>query len=132
LPVANPRSSRLKTCARICALGLVAALTTATALATSPRLDAIRPAGGPRGSELELRFEGARLENAEDIIFYSPGFEVVQLQPATKTNACAARPHCAGWPPGRTLVARAHGQRGVGSASVLREPVSQPRGKGAE
>jgi hypothetical protein len=69
----------------------VAALTTATALATSPRLDAIRPAGGPRGSELELRFEGARLENAEDIIFYSPGFEVVQLQPATKTNACAAR-----------------------------------------
>src|SRR5437879_4066219 len=66
-------------------LGLILGLG-ATAEATSPRLNSTSPAGGQRGTEVELRFNGQRLEDAQELVFYSPGIEVLKLDHA-KTNA---------------------------------------------
>jgi len=41
----------------------------------SPQLTAISPTGGQRGTEMMLRFQGSRLEEAEEIMVYGPGFE---------------------------------------------------------
>src|SRR5436853_5028277 len=47
--------------------------------ATSPHLAAINPTGAQRGSELEVNFSGERLQDAEEIICYEPGIQVVKL-----------------------------------------------------
>jgi pre-peptidase len=52
------------------------------ALATGPQLSSITPPGGQRGTELEVRFNGERLDDAQEIVFYGPGIEVLEL----KTN----------------------------------------------
>ena len=49
---------------------------------SSPALSLILPRGCQRGAEHVLAFRGARLADAEEIFFYSPGFEVVKLEPA--------------------------------------------------
>src|SRR5260370_2210960 len=55
------------------------------AQANSPKLNSISPSGGQRGAEMEIRFNGQRLENAPGIIFYSPRSELPKLGPA-RTN----------------------------------------------
>jgi hypothetical protein len=55
------------------------------AQATSPKFNSTTPSGAQRGTELELRCNGARLEDAQELIFYSPGIEVLKFEPA-KTN----------------------------------------------
>jgi len=65
---------------RIFALGLFAMAT--GALATGPRLNSISPPGGQRGTELEVKFNGERLDDAQEVVFYGPGIEAVDL----KTN----------------------------------------------
>ena len=60
------------------------------AQATGPKLNSITPAGGQRGSELEVKFSGARLHDAKDIIFYSPGFNVRDLD-TSRTNSIRAQ-----------------------------------------
>ncbi|WP_165245840.1 PPC domain-containing protein [Paludisphaera soli] len=57
---------------------LVVALTLAAAFASaargsSPSLTAIRPMGGQRGTEVEVVFSGARLGDAQEVLFYQPG-----------------------------------------------------------
>ena len=47
------------------------------ALAASPRLSIINPRGSQRGTEAVLTFSGSQLGDGEQILFYSPGFEVV-------------------------------------------------------
>ena len=64
--------------------GLLLALAV-SAGAVSPKLTSTSPAGGQRGRELEIRFNGLRLEDAQEVIFYSPGLEVVKLD-TSKTN----------------------------------------------
>ena len=59
-------------------LGLAAAFT--TALAIDPRLSSISPAGVQVGKEVVLTFNGSRLDDAEEILFYKKGFEVVKLE----------------------------------------------------
>src|SRR5258708_27687162 len=54
--------------------------------ANSPKLNSISPSGGQRGAEMEIRFNGQRLESAQGVIFFSPGIEVLKLDPA-RTNA---------------------------------------------
>ncbi len=51
--------------------------------ATSPHLASIQPAGVQRGTELELSLEGDRLQDAEQIICYEPGVEVLKLSLVT-------------------------------------------------
>src|SRR4051812_9958302 len=67
---------------------LACALATA-AQATSPKFSSTAPSGGQRGTEVELRCNGSRLDDAQEIIFYSPGIEVLKLD-ASKTNSLKA------------------------------------------
>src|SRR6187401_2825971 len=48
-------------------------------LAVSPKLNSTTPSGGQRGTDLELRFNGARLGDTKEIIFYFPGIEAVKM-----------------------------------------------------
>jgi len=48
--------------------------------AASPSLGSIIPRGGQRGSELELNFNGDRLADVKEILFYSPGFSLVEFK----------------------------------------------------
>ena len=47
--------------------------------ATSPGLSLITPRGGQRGTELEAVFQGERLGDAQEILFYEPGIGVVSM-----------------------------------------------------
>ncbi len=51
------------------------------AMASSPQLTVITPRGVTRGTEAELTFHGARLADAEEILFYEPGLKVLELKP---------------------------------------------------
>jgi hypothetical protein len=55
-------------------------LLTPTVQAASPALSAIRPVGGQRGTELEITLSGARLGDAQEIIYYQPGITTVSLK----------------------------------------------------
>lgn len=48
--------------------------------AASPTLSTILPRGAQRGTEAVLTFSGARLEDAEEILFYEPGVEVTKIE----------------------------------------------------
>jgi hypothetical protein len=47
--------------------------------ASSPALSNIIPRGGQRGTELEVTLNGARLEDAQELLIYQPGIEVAGL-----------------------------------------------------
>jgi hypothetical protein len=64
------------------AASAILATSSSGALAADPALGAIVPYGGQRGSELEVQFQGARLGDAQQILIYEPGIEVVSLEPA--------------------------------------------------
>ena len=48
--------------------------------AMDPALGAITPVGIQRGVETEVIINGARLSDAEQFLFYTPGFEVKKLE----------------------------------------------------
>jgi hypothetical protein len=48
--------------------------------ASSPGLGSITPRGGQRGTEMAMLFSGARLSDAKEILFYTPGFSVTKLE----------------------------------------------------
>ena len=56
------------------------------AAAADPNLSIILPRGGQRGAEHVFRFSGARLDDAQEIFFYEPGFEVLEIKPADANN----------------------------------------------
>src|SRR5262249_6372693 len=58
--------------------------------AVAPKLSSTAPAGGQRGTELDLKLNGARLDDAQEIVFYSPGIQVLKFD-ASKTNSIKAR-----------------------------------------
>lgn len=66
------------------ALGLVVLFSLAAvpslAVAVQPSLGAIAPYGFQRGTEVEATFSGARLGDAHELLFYSPGINVVELK----------------------------------------------------
>jgi Bacterial pre-peptidase C-terminal domain len=71
---------------RISAFGFLFAATflfCCAAPAASPHLADISPTGGQRGTELALRFKGERLEDAEEVLCYEPGIEVLKLNTVT-------------------------------------------------
>lgn len=77
---------------RFCILSAVLVVASAaSALASDPTLTVITPRGVQRGGEHVLTFTGARLKDAEEILFYEPGFEVVKIEPhATSANVITA------------------------------------------
>src|SRR5262245_54530679 len=60
-----------------------------TAQAASPSLTALRPVGGQRDSELEVLFSGARLGDAQEILYYQPGISTISLTKVDDNNVKA-------------------------------------------
>jgi len=58
--------------------------------AVAPSLSAVTPYGFQRGTEVEVSFAGARLGDAQELMFYSPGFKVAELK-AEKDNLVKAK-----------------------------------------
>lgn len=67
-----------------------AALMTASALAASPQLTRIAPAGAQRGTEVEIQLSGARLGDAQALLLNEAGIEVKQVEPV-KDNQVKVR-----------------------------------------
>lgn len=61
---------------------LLAGRLAAPAWAASPRLNVITPRGVQRGTEQILTFHGSNMHDAEGVLFYEPGCEVVQVEPS--------------------------------------------------
>src|SRR5437899_8237970 len=59
------------------------------AQAASPNLAAITPRGGQRGTDMVLSFNGARLSDAKEILFYYPGITVTKLEVVNDTQVKA-------------------------------------------
>jgi len=70
---------RMKPSAILCAI-LAGALGAGEACAASPSLGSVSPRGGQRGTEITIHLNGARLADAEEVLFYSPGFAVSKLE----------------------------------------------------
>ena len=58
---------------------LLSLLAVPSARAASPSLTAIRPIGGQRGSEVEITLSGARLGDAQEILWYQTGIETQSI-----------------------------------------------------
>jgi len=70
-------------CVQLVAAGLL--LAAVKARAVEPHLVSVLPTGGQRGAEMEVSFHGERLQDAEEIIWYEPGLEVLKLGLVTNT-----------------------------------------------
>jgi hypothetical protein len=62
-------------------LSCVLLLSASAAFAASPRLSIILPRGLQRGNEVTLTFSGSLLQDAQEVFFYEPGFEVTKIEP---------------------------------------------------
>jgi hypothetical protein len=78
---------RAQHCACVCLLALIF---TPTLRAVDPQLNDISPYGFQRGTEVEVEFKGARLKDAQEALFYSPGF-TVQSWEVTGDSAVKAK-----------------------------------------
>ena len=79
-------------------IGSIMAALATSANATSPKLNSTTPPGAQRGTELTLNLNGARLDDAPEIVFTGPGIKVLKIESA-KTNSLKATikiaPDCA-------------------------------------
>ena len=57
--------------------------------AATPSLGAIRPVGGQRGTELEITLSGARLGDAQEIVYYQRGIATLSLKKVDDNNVKA-------------------------------------------
>ena len=72
------------------ALGFVLMLVPiSTAVAATPSLGAIRPVGGQRGTEMEVTLSGARLGDAQELIYYQPGITTLGFKKLDDNNVRA-------------------------------------------
>ncbi|GAA5482874.1 PPC domain-containing protein [Haloferula sargassicola] len=58
---------------------LLLTLLAAPAFAFSPDVQHVQPRGGQRGTEMEIRFHGERLQGPQEILFHQTGIEVLGL-----------------------------------------------------
>jgi hypothetical protein len=65
-------------CGFLCFLWLFVLSSSATA--ATPSLGSVTPRGGQRGKEVVLFFNGGRLSDAQEVLFYSPGFSVSKVE----------------------------------------------------
>ncbi len=63
----------------VCGLALAALLSPGVTCAADPQMSVMLPRGGQRGTEVELRLYGARLEDAVALHIYEPGIEVLEF-----------------------------------------------------
>jgi hypothetical protein len=67
------------------------------AAAVSPVVNAVSPSGFQSGTEVEATFSGARLGDAQELLFYSPGIEVAEFKAESDSLVKAKlniRPNC--------------------------------------
>lgn len=64
----------------------VYAVAVTTLMAAEPQVSSISPVGFQRGKEIELTINGARLADAKELLFFSPGFTVAAIEGATDTS----------------------------------------------
>jgi hypothetical protein len=74
---------------RVALLVFLALCLPLAAQATSPHLNSVLPAGGQRGTEMELNLDGDRLQDAVQIFWYEPGIEVLGLNLVTNKTVAA-------------------------------------------
>ncbi|QDU26034.1 putative subtilase-type serine protease precursor [Anatilimnocola aggregata] len=77
----------LRTLALLVAAG---SLLTAVVQAVEPNIGQMSPTGVQRGTEVDVTFNGSRLGDAKQLLFYSPGIEVKSLTP-DKDNKVVAK-----------------------------------------
>ncbi|RYD39544.1 MAG: peptidase, partial [Verrucomicrobiaceae bacterium] len=63
---------------RAVSIALLASVNSLSAF--SPELHLIEPRGGQRGTEVEVRFLGKRMEETSEILFYQPGISIASLE----------------------------------------------------
>ncbi|MGE3780607.1 MAG: PPC domain-containing protein, partial [Pirellulaceae bacterium] len=68
---------------------LVLAVLPSVVMAVEPSVSALVPYGVRRGGETEVVFRGARLGDAEQLLFYEPGIETKKIE-KVDDNACKA------------------------------------------
>ncbi len=83
---------------RLACLCLSLLLGSATSVfAVAPRLSSIAPAGVQRGTEAELTFNGDRLDDVQEVLFFEPGVTVLKLEevkPKTVRARLKVAPDC--------------------------------------
>jgi hypothetical protein len=57
-----------------------------SAVAGSPRVLHVHPAGGPRGGEIEIELKGQNLADPRELLFDEPGFTCVEIKPAAENE----------------------------------------------
>src|SRR5262245_48482684 len=57
--------------------------------AVAPNLASVAPAGGQRGTNVEVALKGERLADAQEVFLYGPGITVEKIVSATATEAKA-------------------------------------------
>jgi hypothetical protein len=82
--MSRPRFDRWNSllCLSLCSLCLCGE----SSFAASPVLSGISPRGAQRGTEAVLTFGGARLSDAKEILYYSPGFTTSKLEVVNDGN----------------------------------------------
>lgn len=75
--------------ARLTASWVASAAFAVVAAPSSPDVDLLLPRGGQRGSEVSVEFHGARLADAADLLFTSPGIELLELAAADEVRVTA-------------------------------------------
>lgn len=73
---------------RLLALALLAA-SALVAGAVAPQLSNTTPNGVQRGTEVELKFNGSRLADAEEVFLYEPGVKVLELKEVKDSHVLA-------------------------------------------
>jgi hypothetical protein len=63
--------------------------TAVSAQAATPQLSTIRPVGAQRGTEVEVTLSGARLGDAQEILYFQPGISTVSLAKVDDNNVKA-------------------------------------------
>src|SRR5262249_39683743 len=86
----------------VCFLLLLASLRlgVSPSFASAPSLGSVTPRGGQRGTEVVLFFGGARLADAQEVLFYSPGFSVAKLEGVNDAQVKATVKIAPDGPPG--------------------------------
>ena len=59
---------------------LLLCLSAVAAEAASPSMTAVRPTGAQRGTEVVVTLSGARLGDAQEVIFFEPGIDVTKIE----------------------------------------------------
>src|SRR5437868_5774996 len=85
VPPSSLDSRKFQQAARVSLIDflLILLLFPASAQAVAPNLASIIPTGGQRGVEMEVSFNGDRLQDAEEIICYEPGLQILKLSVIT-------------------------------------------------